>query len=131
MQICRPVIFARIAIALIITVAMSFAPAMNVAAHNPAVLAQAEIERHLALVEADHHGHGHAHEDGDDQEQRSGHLHGHNAADHSHDTAGRVADACTPGGVSIVRQLVMALQSYFDPDFSFRLDRPPRSMTQA
>ena len=123
-------IIARIAIGLIMAIALSFAPAMNVVAHNPAVLAQAELERHLALVEADHH-HGHAHEDGDDQEQRSGHLHGHNAADHSHDTAGRIADDCTPPSVSIIRQLVVTLQSYVDPDYSFRLERPPQSLMQA
>lgn len=123
-------IFARIAIGLIMAVALSLAPAMNVVTHNSAVLAQAEIERHLALVETDHHG-GHTHEDGDDQEQRPGHLHGHNAADHSHDTAGRIADDCTPASVSIIRQLVVTLQSYVDPDYSFRLERPPRTLMQA
>lgn len=130
MQIWRAVIIARIAIGLIMAVALSLAPPLNIVAHNPAVLAQAEIERHVALVEADNH-HGHVHEDGDDQEQRSGHLHGHNAADHSHDTASRIADDGTPCSVSIVRQLVVTLQSNVDPDFSFRLERPPRSLMQA
>ena len=129
MQTWRPAIITRIAFGLVMALALSLAQPMNVVAHNPAVLAQAEIERHLTLVETDHH-HGHSHEDGDDQEQRAGHLHGHNATDHSHDTAGQVI-VCTPERVSIVRQFTVTLQTNVDPKSVFRLERPPRSAMQA
>jgi len=53
--------------------------------HNPAVLLVIEAERHKLLSQeiADH---GHSHDDGWSDEQAPGHSHGHDPADHSHET---------------------------------------------
>lgn len=78
----------RSAIALLLAVALACAPPFNVLAHNPAVLAASETERHAALgmtgiADPDH---GHSHDDADPEERRPGHVHGHDPTDHSHDT---------------------------------------------
>lgn len=61
------------------------------ASHNPIALAAAESARHgalNALVE----DHDHVRDDGVDDEQNSGHFHGHNPADHAHETGSTLLD---------------------------------------
>ena len=52
----------------------------------------AEAERHAELKQQSA-AHGHIHDDGDDGERVRGHVHGHNPADHSHDTPIGVAQS--------------------------------------
>ena len=58
----------RQVIALVLAVVITCAPSFNVLAHNPAVLAALEDERHVALGMSDladyGQDHGHSHDDG-------------------------------------------------------------------
>ena len=55
-------------------------------AHDHDIVAQAEELRHSVLASSsDVPRPGHTHDDGDPHERVPGHLHGHNAFDHSHE----------------------------------------------
>ena len=115
-------------VSLTIAFAMAFGvllSAVHVAAgHNAYAIAQAEAVRHaeLAVTIAEH---GHAHDEGEPSEQLPGHVHGHNAADHLHETADRltVIALVTPGfaRTSTAHDPVMA-----EPGHPDGLERPPR-----
>ena len=75
----------RIVIVCAMAVALVLAPADVSSSHEPLAAAQAEAERHLELA-TEIAKYGHSHEDGLDSERGSGHMHGHNSADHLHDT---------------------------------------------
>lgn len=77
----------RTAAALLVALAVLFAPAGRSSSHDPLAVATAEAERHAELS-AGIEPHGHAHDDGQWDEQAPGHSHGHNAGDHLHDKAG-------------------------------------------
>lgn len=114
----RPIATLAIAIALI------FAPLPIGSAHDPVALAAAEMERH-ATLQAEIAEHGHAHDDGHEHEQSSGHMHGHDPADHSHQSVFVPCSAshwslppaqCWPSMVSEIR----------DPATGSGIDRPPK-----
>ena len=116
-----------IAIALMIGLVLS--PGRAWAAHDPLAQAAAEASRHAAVpaVRADHD---HVHHDGADEERLPGHAHGHNPADHSHDTP-----ALFCGGIVLGRstgpdwhptQPVVPIRAR-----AVRLDRPPRPIVVA
>lgn len=114
----------KVVVALAVTVGMLLSAIHVATGHNPAVLAKAEAERHAQLaIEAAEHGHSHF--DGDEAEQLPGHVHGHNSADHVHDTANILP-------VQMLRLPVparAALPSYHqaaEPGLRHGLDRPPR-----
>ncbi|RST86568.1 hypothetical protein EJC49_09820 [Aquibium carbonis] len=97
--------------------------------HDPFALAAAEAERH-AQLEAEFAEHGHSHDDGMEHERAAGHLHGHNPADHSHETP-----TTPPDDVPVVPALVRAIVPT-PPDAahlgaSYRLERPPRPIVIA
>jgi hypothetical protein len=62
------------------------------ASHGPDLWTQSEAARHLKLATVDAHEVEHSHEDGEVVERMLGHMHGHDPADHSHQT-GFVAQA--------------------------------------
>jgi hypothetical protein len=99
------------------------------AGHNAFAAAQAEAMRHAELA-ATIAEHGHAHDEGEPAERLPGHVHGHNAADHLHETADRltVATLVTPGfaRTSVAHDPVMA-----DPGHPNGLERPPRPAVAA
>jgi hypothetical protein len=61
-------------------------------AHSGAAVAQAEQISH-GMLAASSQKHGHTHEDGEPAEQVPGHLHGHNALDHSHEAPSIISGA--------------------------------------
>jgi hypothetical protein len=99
------------------------------AGHNAFATAQAEAVRHaeLAATIAEHR---HAHDEGEPSEQLPGHVHGHNAADHVHETADRltVIALVTPGfaRTSTAHDPVMA-----EPGHPDGLERPPKPFVAA
>jgi hypothetical protein len=97
--------------------------------HNPIILAAAEAARHAELA-AQIDAHGHAHDDGASDEQSPGHAHGHNPADHTHETASAV-----PGVAQMLfpigRTWLAHPPSYVDLEARFRLERPPRPIVVA
>ena len=116
----RPIATLAIAIALI------FAPLPLGPAHDPVSLAAAEMARH-AVLQAEIAEHGHAHDDGHEHEQSSGHMHGHDPADHSHQSVFVPCSAshwsllpaqCWPLTVSEIR----------DPATASAIDRPPKQI---
>ncbi|OYW59000.1 MAG: hypothetical protein B7Z40_22260 [Bosea sp. 12-68-7] len=116
-----------IALAMVLGVLLS--TAHMAAGHNAYATAQAEALRHaeLAATVAEH---GHAHDEGDPSEQLPGHVHGHNAADHLHETADRliVTALAAPGfaRTGAAHDAVMA-----DPGHPDGLERPPRAFVAA
>lgn len=125
-MVCR---LQRVALRLLIACAMAvsllFAPTGGSSSHDPRGIAQIEAERHLELA-AELTGHGHSHDDGWDSESKPGHLHGHNAADHLHDTPTYPPSVTT----LLVRRgdswRISAIPESL-PLRVFELDRPPRA----
>ncbi|TGV05499.1 hypothetical protein E4695_16125 [Alcaligenaceae bacterium 429] len=62
--------------------------------HNPLALAFAEKQRHSELAATAASEKTHTHEVGLNEETYSGHQHGHNPADHSHETKSFAAEFC-------------------------------------
>lgn len=114
----------RIAIAAVMTLGMLLSAMGGAISHNPAALAANQAARHaeLAVQLADH---GHVHDDGMDDEQSPGHLHGHNPADHSHETPNTLADLKAPAP-PIGRAWHPHPPVFVDPDATFPFERPPR-----
>ena len=115
----------RVAIAFTMAISLMLAPAGGSSSHDPVALAQAETERHQALADeiADH---GHSHDDGWSGESEPGHLHGHNAADHLHDTPSD-PPSMTSLHVQVGDLWRISAISGFLPLRVFELDRPPRA----
>lgn len=123
----------RAVLCLVVAFAMAFGSLLPHAAHSPShdpiALAVAEAERH-AQLEAEIAEHGHSHDEGEDHERAAGHTHGHNPADHSHETP------TTPSGGAHV---VPALAQTWVPKpphaahlgTIFRLERPPKPIVIA
>lgn len=115
----------RVAIACAMALSLMLAPPTGSSSHDPIAVAQAEAERHQALS-AEIAEHGHSHDDGLSSEAHSGHLHGHNATDHLHDTPGdppSMPDMLAASGES------WDVANIYDilPLQIFELDRPPRA----
>ena len=72
--------------------AVQLSACQAIARHAPSATLAAEAERHAELKQQSA-AHGHIHDDGDDGERVRGHVHGHNPADHSHDTPIGVAQS--------------------------------------
>lgn len=122
MMAFRTILVRVLVIALAWSVALS--PVGISESHDPAALATAEAERHAELaVELAEHGH--THDDGYGDEGRADHAHGHDPADHSHQTP-----AVTP---EMALRLVAPAQDWQawrgNPARELartRLERPPR-----
>jgi len=123
----------RAGFSLIIAFAMALGVLLSsahmAAGHNAFATAQAEAVRHAELA-ATIAEHGHAHDEGEPSEQIPGHVHGHNAADHLHETADTlsVLALVTPGfaRTSLAHDPVTA-----DPGHPDGLERPPRTVVAA
>lgn len=115
----------RVVIACAMAVSLLLAPAGGSSSHDPIAVAQAEAERHLKLaIEIAEHGH--SHDDGWETESKPGHLHGHNAADHLHDTP-----SYPPSMTALFDRTGDAWRISTIPESLplrvFDLDRPPRA----
>jgi hypothetical protein len=93
-------------------------------AHDPLILLMAELQQHAELA-AEVAEHGHSHDDPADDERRTGHTHGHNPADHSHETPfaplpGSVLRPLTITVLKPVERAVVPVRS------NFPVERPPR-----
>lgn len=119
----------RLVIAVAVTVGMLLSPVGTSASHSPAALAEAEASRHAELTTqlADH---GHVHDDGAEDEQNPGHSHGHNPADHSHETPNTLSLLKAPAP-PVGRTWHFSPPDAVDLDTTFRLERPPRSILVA
>lgn len=123
----------RAMLCLVVALAMAFGSllphASDSSTHDPVALAAAEAERH-GQFEADIAGHGHSHDDGQEYERSTGHMHGHNPADHSHETP------TTPSGSeavvpTLVQNVVPTAHDTAHLDTTYRLERPPRPIVIA
>jgi hypothetical protein len=115
----------RVVIACAMALSLMLAPPTGSMSHNPFTVAQAEAERHQALS-AEIAEHGHFHDDGWSDEAHSGHLHGHDASDHLHDTPG---DPPATPSMLVAASESWDVASFYDipPLQIFELDRPPRA----
>jgi hypothetical protein len=110
--------------AMAIMAALILAPLPIASAHDPVALAAAEMTRYAAL-QAEIAEHGHAHDDGEGQEQSSGHMHGHDPADHSHQTVYITGTASHESKLP-AQDWPSSLSSVDDPGTAFGIDRPPK-----
>ena len=112
-------------IAFAMALGMTLSAAHVSAGHNAHAIAQAEAVRHAELA-AEIAEHGHAHDEGEPDERLPGHVHGHNTADHVHETANVVAlvQLGTPRFVRTAIRHEHQRSASGRPD---GLERPPRS----
>ncbi|WP_148663504.1 hypothetical protein [Bosea vaviloviae] len=96
------------------------------AGHNAYAMAQAEAVRHAQLAAATAE-HGHAHDEGEPDERVPGHIHGHNTADHVHETA-NVVGVTQLGTPRFVRTAIRHEHQQASSRTPAGLDRPPRSV---
>lgn len=113
-------------IAVAMTVGMSLSAAHVSAGHNAYAMAQAEILRHAELA-ASIAEHGHSHEEGEADERLPGHVHGHNTADHVHET-GNVVDDVPLAAPRFVRTSIRPEPLTSSANRPGGLERPPRSV---
>ncbi|MDH1271573.1 hypothetical protein N5C81_28695 [Rhizobium pusense] len=114
----------RLVIAIAMMFGMLLSPIGTSASHNPAALAEAEAARHVEL-KAQLAEHGHVHDDGLEDEQSPGHSHGHNPADHSHETPNILSPVKAPAP-PVGRTWHFHPPVVADLGTVFRLERPPR-----
>ncbi|UEM21325.1 hypothetical protein JL100_000615 [Skermanella mucosa] len=92
--------------------------------HNPELPQAVEQVLHsslpIAAVDGDH-----VHDKGAQKERQPGHVHGHNSADHSHETIGSAIVLAEPGCAEGTASQSQPRQNIYGEPF-FRLDRPPR-----
>ncbi|NNE23896.1 MAG: hypothetical protein HKN11_14940 [Rhizobiales bacterium] len=95
--------------------------------HLPGHLEAMEQIRHAELT-LEITEHGHSHDDSEFEEQHVGHVHGHNAADHSHETPHVPPLTSLFWNISPDTHLVYAT---LRPDLNVRdpLERPPRPIS--
>ncbi len=114
---------------LVIAFAMALGMALSAAhvsaGHNAHAITQAEALRHAELA-ASVAEHGHAHEEGEPDERLPGHVHGHNTADHIHETA-NVVGMVQLGTPRFVRTVIRHEQQQAASQRPGGLERPPRS----
>ncbi|HEV7257318.1 MAG TPA: hypothetical protein VGN82_06010 [Bosea sp. (in: a-proteobacteria)] len=96
------------------------------AGHNAYAMAQAEAARHAELA-ASIAEHGHSHEEGEPDERLPGHVHGHNTADHVHETA-NVVGIVQLGAPRFVRTAIPHEHEQASSRTLSGLERPPRSV---
>ncbi|SIR59340.1 hypothetical protein SAMN05880592_1369 [Bosea sp. TND4EK4] len=113
-------------IALAMALGMTLSAAHVSAGHNAYAIAEAEAVRHAELA-AEIAAHGHAHEDGEADERLPGHVHGHNTADHVHETANVVA-LIQLGIPSFARTAIRHEHQRSASGQPASLERPPRSV---
>jgi ABC-type nickel/cobalt efflux system permease component RcnA len=73
--------------ALLLSLALVTLPSNFSSFHFPLDMSDIETDRHAALEQVEDADHGHSHDDGEPFEKASGHSHGHDPADHSHQVA--------------------------------------------
>lgn len=111
-------------IAIAMTLSLFVVRASYSLSHDPFAILAAEKRAHAALGTSDDHGH--VHDEGDETERESGHVHGHDPADHSHETPGMVTkltQALAPTG----RAMFVPAFHRPSPAERWRLERPPKS----
>jgi hypothetical protein len=114
---------------LVIAFAMALGMTLSAAhvsgGHNAYAIAQAEAVRHAELAAAIAE-HGHAHEEGEPDERLPGHVHGHNTADHVHETA-NVVGVIQLGLPRFERTVIRHEHEQASSGTPSGLERPPRS----
>lgn len=114
----------HIVIAIATALSLFVVRASHSLSHDPVAISAAEKRAHaqLAMIISDH---GHAHDEGDLKEREPGHAHGHDPADHSHETAGMIAKLTHAlGGPG--RTISVQAFLWPEPGDSRRLERPPK-----
>ncbi|WP_152579633.1 hypothetical protein [Bosea sp. LC85] len=115
-----------LAAAFLAVVAMLLSAVHVQSGHNAYAMAQAEVQRHAELAAAIAK-HGHAHDEGEPDERLPGHVHGHNTADHIHETANLVGQIQL-GMPRFVRTVMRHEPEGVEPGLPSALERPPRSV---
>ncbi|MBN8958738.1 MAG: hypothetical protein J0H17_19555 [Rhizobiales bacterium] len=123
----------RAVLCLVVAFATAFGSLLPHTARSPSLdpiaLAVAEAERHVQL-ETKIAEHVHSQDDGEDHERAAGHTHGHNPADHSHETPATALDGARVVP-AFVRTWVPKPTHAAHLGTIFRLERPPKPIVIA
>ena len=122
--------FIRIIIVYALVLGVLALPGFVLDLHPAASSQTEEATRHKMLEPVEIADHGHGHEDGEDYEQRTGHSHGHDPADHTHQVVfmsqtifAEVHIACDRPQPSVFDLIKL--------ETDFGIDRPPKSAERA
>jgi hypothetical protein len=117
----------RAVLSLAVALAMAFGSLLPHASHSPPhdpkAFSAAEADRH-AQLEAEIAEHGHSHDDGEEHERTADYPHGHNPADHSHETP-TTPPGSAPFLPAMTRSWMPMPPHAADLGASYRLERPP------
>jgi hypothetical protein len=123
----------RAVLSLAVAVAMAFGSLLPHASHppphDPKTFSAAEADRH-AQLKAEIAEHGHSHDDGEEHERAADYSHGHNPADHSHETP-TTPPGSAPFLPAMIRSWMPMPLHAVDLGASYRLDRPPKPIVIA
>lgn len=117
----------RFLLAATLTLGMVMSVVVVSMSHLPSNVDAVEQIGHAELADTID-GHGHNHEDGNLDEQDVRHTHGHNPADHSHDTPNLLAYRYLKNR-DMMRIRFMDIPASNELGAFSRLDRPPKSVS--
>ena len=115
----------HVVIAIAMALSLFVVRASHSLSHDSFAILAAEKQAHAEFADGTS-DHGHVHDEGDQKEREPGHVHGHNPADHSHETAGMVAHLTYVLAPSVRTLSIHALHQP-EPAERWRLERPPKS----
>jgi hypothetical protein len=120
-------------LSLAIAFAMAFSSLLPHGPHSPPhdrkAYPAAESDRY-AQLEAEIAEHGHSHDDGEEHERAADYSHGHNPADHSHETP-TTPPRSAPVLPAMIRSWMPMPPHAADLGASYRLERPPKPIVIA
>lgn len=117
----------RSLLAFVFTFGLVVSTVVSSVSHLPSNVEAAEQTRHAELAPTTD-DHGHSHDDGELDEQRIGHAHDHNPADHSHESPHLNSHVYLETR-ELVRIDFAAIPKSNTPAASVGLDRPPKSIS--
>lgn len=125
---CRMPLMARLMI-LLFELIHGWASYANIVStsHDPATWSGHDDAPLLAAQSA---GHEHSHDEPEVDDCKTGHQHGHHAADHSHDKP-NLQGSNTPAVVKLQNSWGVTLQTLAYPAPCFSFERPPKSLSMS
>lgn len=116
----------RLVITMAVVISMQLSAIRISMSHLPNQIEAAELTRHSQLT-SPQNMHGHSHYDGEVEEQRSGHNHGHDAADHSHEMLYKVSYLFL-SKPTLVKNWEISPPVFAELETLYTIEHPPRKI---
>lgn len=111
--------------AMLLSLALVTLPSNFSSFHFPIEMSDLETDRHAELEQVENADHGHAYDDGEPYEKKSGHSHGHDPADHSHQVS-FVSHHATEALQKLDVIRFVEITDFVTLDLGSGLERPPK-----